>query len=619
LQKVYDDKRKKLINSVNQIPENMKKKRLLATDISNTHQKIPTGKILIFLFGLSLLGAIAFLWNLGSIGLVDETEPLFAEAAREMTITGDWITPYFEGKVRFDKPILIYWLMAWCYHLLGVNEWAVRLPSALSAISVMFFLFFTLKSFGYNCVSKDVPKTHSLWWTGGIGAGIFAFNPLIVVWGRTGVSDMLLTACMAGSLLCFFWGYVESEKQSFKPSFYQFPNKWYLSFYILMALAVLTKGPVGIVLPALIISAFLLYVGNFRQVWQEIGIVWGIVIFSFISLPWYLLVTLKHGSAFIDSFFGYHNLERFTNVVNRHSAPWYFYFLIIFGGFAPYSIYLPMAIGRVKLWQRNVWSRQPRYGQLSLFAVFWFLGVFGFFTIAVTKLPSYVLPLIPACAILIACLWSENLPSHPRQLSFLSSGIFNIIFLVLLAIAAIYLPYFLGPDNATVNLSQSIAESGLTWRTGGVWGLTAMAVTLLLAKGFNLRWLLATNLAGFLAFFIFCATPALFLMDSVRQMPLRELSILAGEIKKPGEDLLMIGFKKPSVTFYSQSLVTYADSENDIDIYLAKNAEKLPPTVLIIGRKKDLLAVGIPGKDDQNLDTRGVYHLVRVNKGDLGS
>lgn len=598
----------------------MKKKWLSPTDALNpSSQKILRLKPVIFIFGLFLLGAIPFLWNLGSIGLVDETEPLFAEAARQMTVTGDWITPYFNGKQRFDKPILIYWLIAWCYHLLGVNEWAARLPSALSAICLMFFLFFSLKSFGYNCLSKDLPTHRSLWWTGGLGAAIFAFNPLIVAWGRIAVSDMLLTACMAGSLLCFFWGYVESEKQNIKPHIDQFPNKWYLGFYILLALGVLTKGPVGVVLPGLIIMAFLLYVGNLKLVIQEMGIFWGLVIFAIISLPWYVLVTLQNGSAFIDSFFGYHNLERFTNVVNRHSAPWYFYFLIVLGGFFPYSIYLPLAISRVKFWQRNIWRRQPRYGQFSLFALFWFLVVFLFFTIAVTKLPSYVIPLFPASAILIACLWSENLPSHPQAKSVLTSGINNVIFLVLMVVAAVFLPYFLGPDNATVNLSQSITESGLTWRSGWVWGLTAIAVCYLLTRGYSLRWLLGANLAGFVAFFIFCATPGLFLMDSVRQLPLREVSILAAQIKQPGEDLLMIGFKKPSVAFYSQSLITYADSKNDLNVYLETNAKKSPPTVLMIGRTKDLLGVGVSENHYQNLATKGVYNLVRVDKGDLGS
>ena len=84
---------------------------------------------------LLLLSVVAFLWNLGSIGLVDKTEPMFVEAARQMVATGDWITPYWNGETRFDKPPLVYWLMAIAFKLIGINEWAARLPSAIAAIA----------------------------------------------------------------------------------------------------------------------------------------------------------------------------------------------------------------------------------------------------------------------------------------------------------------------------------------------------------------------------------------------------------------------------------------------------------------------------------------------------
>ena len=103
-------------------------------------------------------GSIAFLWQLGSIGLVDETEPLFAEAARQMTVSGDWVTPYFNGETRFDKPPLIYWLMAIAYHTIGVNEWAARLPSALSAIALTGFIFYLLKQFGFTISMPQAPR-----------------------------------------------------------------------------------------------------------------------------------------------------------------------------------------------------------------------------------------------------------------------------------------------------------------------------------------------------------------------------------------------------------------------------------------------------------------------------
>ncbi|HAO11731.1 MAG TPA: glycosyltransferase, partial [Planktothrix sp. UBA8407] len=99
-------------------------------NLSEYARKRSIALLLLSLLWLCAIASLAFLWNLGNIGLVDETEPLFAEAARQMTVTGDFITPYFNGATRFDKPPLVYWLMAVAYRAIGVNEWAVRLPSA---------------------------------------------------------------------------------------------------------------------------------------------------------------------------------------------------------------------------------------------------------------------------------------------------------------------------------------------------------------------------------------------------------------------------------------------------------------------------------------------------------
>ncbi|MCP2732552.1 ArnT family glycosyltransferase, partial [Limnofasciculus baicalensis] len=132
-------------------------------------EKYPNRLWILSILWLIAIIWVAFLWNLGSIGLVDETEPLFAEAARQMTVTGDWITPYFNGVTRFDKPPLIYWLMAMAYKLIGVNEWAVRLPSALAAIALTSLGFYTLRYFGISRPSALAGEW--VFWSGELGRG----------------------------------------------------------------------------------------------------------------------------------------------------------------------------------------------------------------------------------------------------------------------------------------------------------------------------------------------------------------------------------------------------------------------------------------------------------------
>ncbi|WP_043938795.1 phospholipid carrier-dependent glycosyltransferase [Planktothrix prolifica] len=109
------------------------------------HPKLTWG---VSIVGLFLLSAIAFLSHLGDISLIDKTEPMFVEAARQMHLTGDWITPYWNGETRFDKPPLIYWLIVIAFQTVGVNEWGARLPSAITAILSTFLVFYTLLSFG---------------------------------------------------------------------------------------------------------------------------------------------------------------------------------------------------------------------------------------------------------------------------------------------------------------------------------------------------------------------------------------------------------------------------------------------------------------------------------------
>ncbi|WP_208345252.1 ArnT family glycosyltransferase, partial [Aetokthonos hydrillicola] len=219
--------------------------------------------LILSILWLILICWVAYGWNLGSIGLIDETEPLFAEASRQMFVTGDWITPFFDGETRFDKPALIYWCQAIAYSIFGVNEWAVRLPSAIAATGVIFLGFYTI----HRHLAQEVDFKHPLkpWLTAALGASVMALNPEMIIWGRTGVSDMLLTGCMGSGLLCFFLGYSNNNQSS------RF-NKWYLAFYVLIAGAILTKGPVGIVLPGLIIGIFLFYLGNLRKVLQEMNL-----------------------------------------------------------------------------------------------------------------------------------------------------------------------------------------------------------------------------------------------------------------------------------------------------------------------------------------------------------
>jgi 4-amino-4-deoxy-L-arabinose transferase-like glycosyltransferase len=588
---------------------------------------------------LVLINFVAFIWNLGSTGLIDETEPLFAEAARQMVVTGNWITPYFNEVTRFDKPPLVYWLMAIGYKIIGVNEWAVRLPSALAAIGLTVLSFLVLRKFGFAtpaAAQSDKISTpriqRQLWISAWIGSALVALNLQTLLWSHQGVSDMLLSGCMGTALLCFFWGYAISENvensQGKFNLFSPISNKAYLAFYILTSLAVLTKGPVGLVVPGLIILGFLFYVGNWQKVlFQEMGIVWGILLFITITVPWYILVILENGEAYIDSFFGYHNLERFTSVVNGHSAPWYFYFLIVLGLFAPWSMYLPLSISRLQFWRRNFWQQQPRKGQFGLFALFWFVTIFVFFSVAVTKLPSYTLPLIPAAAYLVTLTWSQEfsrLVSQDRmkQTRGLSISIgLNILFTVALSVGSFFLPYLIGTDLAMKHLSSVLRASPLPLMSASVWLIVAVFSLFFWLKRRQWRWIIITNIIGFWFFIILFVHPINIVVDQVRQLPLREMAEVITEVKQPNEKIMMIGFKKPTITFYSHQTVGYFWSiysdENDAAKQFLKaipNTPDYPNTILLLGEPGQIEELKLTQTDYQIIAEKSPYRLVRISR-----
>ncbi|HEY9809942.1 MAG TPA: glycosyltransferase family 39 protein [Halomicronema sp.] len=595
-------------------------------------QKQPILAWIISILWLLILGSVAYLWQLGNIGLVDETEPLFAEAARQMTLTGDWITPYFNGETRFDKPPLIYWCMAICYKIFGVNEWSVRLPSALSAIAITALALYVLLNYGYSTFySEKQPNiTTKKWVSAFIGSALISLNPEMIGWGRIGVSDMVLSGCMCSALLAFFYGYAETEKHNLlvgredeNKTNKSFTSPWYWAFYVLSGLAVLAKGPVGIVLPVLIISSFLLYVGNFKQVLQEMKIIRGTILFLAIAVPWYILAIIANGQDFINSFFGYHNVERFTNVVNYHSAPWYFYFLVVLLGFAPWSVYLPLAINRLSFWKRSIWQRQPRSHQLRLFALFWFANIFIFFTIAVTKLPSYILPLMPAAGILVGLQLSSEFENktttgtNKTSKSFTITNWINVAFCAILASSLFISPLWLTliEDPSMPNLEQTVLRSNVLYIGGGI--LTTMVlfevILLLFKKG---RWLWSVNLIGFAIFVIIAILPALSLVDQMRQLPLREIAQTVITSRQTNEPIVMLGLKKPSLVFYTQKKINYL-YESPLVLKQLKalaETEPKPPSILIIGTMAKFQEAKLADNQYQIIDKAGAYQVARLSQ-----
>lgn len=480
-------------------------------------------------FVLIVFSAFLFFFKLGDIGLFDVDEPSYAEAAREMLETGDYITPRFNYKNRYDKPVLFYWLIALSYQAFGVNEFAVRFPSAIAGLILIVSTFYFVRRFiGTRA--------------GFLSALMLATNLAVVAWSRAAVTDMLLTLFLSWGFFSFFMAHHTSETKK---------KAWYYGLYLMMALAALTKGLVGIVIPALVIIPYLLATGGLRQALKECRVLPGFLIFLAVALPWYLLEIQASGWEFIDAFFIKHHFVRYTGVVSGHRGPILYFIPVVLVGFFPWSAYLPLALtGAIPNKFRALRSTSAE-GRLPLFAAWWFLAIFLFFSLAGTKLPSYILPSFPAMAILVGGLWDLELTPRPRGWGFLASHIFLVLMALLLALGFFLAPTLVERARATSPaLLPDPKDLGTSTGLLGI-GFLICGISPLLFR--SLRYLglgtLALTMVYLSLVLILQVAP---LAYAHLQSALKDFALTASARLGSGGELALFGANNPSVVFYGR-------------------------------------------------------------------
>ncbi len=353
-----------------------------------THTRTPTQALLVF--ALLALSGLLFFLGLGEMGLTDRDEGRNAEAGREMFESGDRLTPTFNYELRVAKPVFLYWLMDLSYRLFGVNEFAARFPSALFGVALILLQYFFLA-----CV-RD--RTIALF-----GALMLLLNIEILGLGRMALTDSVLIFFITTSLYGFWLG-LHGEG---------LVRRWIWAFYIGMALATLTKGPVGFVVPLIAASLYLTWTRRWQDYWRHGLPLAGALVFLLLALPWYIAMFTVHGDAYASGAKA-NTIGRFLSPMEGHHFTIFFYVPVLLLGFFPWSGFLLITLYRtLKDWyQLRRAARQPDpagTSALELFAALWVVGVFVFFTASSTRLPHYIGPLFPAAAILTACFWSRCL------------------------------------------------------------------------------------------------------------------------------------------------------------------------------------------------------------------
>ena len=510
------------------------------------------GILLILFIGISL-----FVWELGSTGLFDETPPLFAAAARSMHLTGDWLTPRVNGLPRFDKPPLVYWLMGLIYAMPGqetwdpLGTWSARLPSAIASLLMMLCLGETLMNFPQG--NDQFPRR-----TAFITSLAFALSPLVIIWSRIAVSDALLCGTLGISLLYQWRRYADPSR-----------TPWWFS-WVVLGLAVLTKGPVSIVITLMVLFLFSLIQKDYKRLINLIKPFNGLLITSLISFPWYLIELVIEGKPFFKSFFGYHNFQRLTSVVNSHQEPWWFFGMILLIASLPYTPFLLVGLFQEIKNLLNVNSKTICLPEDSLnkFAFSWLLSILILFTCAATKLPSYWLPATPAAAIMISLSPLINYSRKLVKISFIFTFFIILAFSGMLLFLPLWAFYINDPEMPT--LAIQLIESQIHLQS-----FILILISTFIAVPFFIK-LKKGKLISFqipsILFQLFIILPIFDLGDQLRQLPLRKASDLIIESQKEDEPIAMVGINKPSIHFYTKKIVFY---EANDDISLTNLAERL--------------------------------------------
>ncbi|MBC8030437.1 MAG: glycosyltransferase family 39 protein [Pyrinomonadaceae bacterium] len=352
---------------------------------------------------LVLFFAVAafYFYGLGHLPLLGPDEPRYAQIAREMFLRGDLITPTLSGHPWFEKPALLYWMMILSYKLFGVSEWSARLPAAVAGLLTVGAVYFIGRSVE-RATQKTAEQNGSTLETGrnacptglGFWSALAAATTLgIIVFSRAASFDIIVTMTMTWALAFFLMSELEETLKA--------RRRLLVGFYIFIGLSLLAKGLIGIVIPLGIVSAYYVFRRTLPKRDAMLSLFWGIPLALAVAAVWYAPVFWKHGWPFVDQFFIQHQFARYVSDKYRHPAPVYFYLLVLIPLSLPWTAFLFDGIGRIKPWVRRANdSEVDPVASLLILAFAWLLAPLLFFSFSTSKLPGYILPVLPATALI---------------------------------------------------------------------------------------------------------------------------------------------------------------------------------------------------------------------------
>jgi 4-amino-4-deoxy-L-arabinose transferase-like glycosyltransferase len=346
---------------------------------------------------LFFLAAIAFyLYGIGALPFVGPDEPRYAQVAREMLLRGDMVTPTLGGHTWFEKPALLYWMVAAAFAVFGVSEWAARLGPACSGLLSVLVVYWIGRRVeraveheraaeANETTKRDEPRALGFW-----SAVALASSAGLIVFSRAVSFDVIVTMTTTVALACFFVSELEPAEKL---------RRWSLvGFYSFVGASLLAKGLIGIVIPFGVVFVYYLLQRRWPERRLLASLLWGLPLAFIVAALWYGPVIQRNGWKFVDEFFIQHHFARYVSNKYRHPGPFYYYLPAILILSLPWPSFLVSAVIGARRWN---WRGVDALGRFRLFTLAWLIVPLAFFSVSGSKLPGYILPALPAAALLI--------------------------------------------------------------------------------------------------------------------------------------------------------------------------------------------------------------------------
>lgn len=368
---------------------------------------------IIGLFAITVLFGL-YSVNKANLGYSIPDEKRYIQSTKEMFASGDYITPRYHGNLRFQKPILFYWLIILSYKVFGATIFGARFPSILAAILNVVIVYLLVRTL----FSKKAALFSGL---------TLATFEVFFMYAGFAVTDMTFILFIALAIYSFIKAYLGEIKGKFR----------YLCMYVFMALAVLTKGPLGFFYPAFTIGAFIVMRKD-RAVVKEMQLLLGLVIFALISAPWFITMIILHGKEYLNNVWSLEIAKKLNisvsggreNALVHYFSSVFYYFGMIFLRHLPWSVFLPAAIFSLP---RRAMSYCGREKCLLHLMLLWFFAVFVTIAAIWSRESYYILPLSMPLAMFIGI----YLADITEENNLCRSALFIIPFILIIALSAV--------------------------------------------------------------------------------------------------------------------------------------------------------------------------------------